>query len=45
MNMGCNVNEQLREIISILLESKLYLELSLEERRNLIRSLLGDQEL
>jgi len=41
MNALTKDNEKMREIISILMESTLYLELTLEERSRLIKSLLG----
>ncbi len=41
MNALTKDNEKMREIISILMESALYLELTLEERSRLIKSLLG----
>ncbi len=41
MNALTKDNEKMREIISILMESTLYLELTLEERSILIKSLLG----
>jgi hypothetical protein len=41
MNTLTKDNEKMREIISILMESTLYLDLTLEERSILIKSLLG----